>query len=496
MSKIDRLLQEYPPRYGPEWGSGGIFGLKYFKGVLYYTIAFEASAYFVDDEIIEYRFSELGPGPASGGDTYNAVDVVDDKIYFGGWVHNPAVFKGKKDFAGEIDFRNKYSHVHEYDIKERRVKLLWKDSIHDEFRWTGEVSQIIYDPVKDVLLIGRSDGMENLGVYELSRDGRNLIKLSDVPALKGSLYLDYACFDMQPNWMIGVDGIQCLDLVRRVWVRHEIRDWAKSSLDGYGVLYRTSGYAVSAYTRYWHFMRGGVLVGNPVEPEVEKPVFVRLFDFGMNVYAPHRSNALNLGGGILAVFNAGTHGFIHPHEGSPEEVDLRRYFNTIAAPTTLVYITPPQARILAVFGARITSMTKAGSRILLAYNTTPNLGGKDSTPIDSGVRGIMSVDEYSLVSSSNPPLTIRVHGWAVGDSCFGGVPLTGYKEAELILRVSKPNEITINSYDIGLPPLNYGSERYKLSEGVNRIDLRGYRNVVSFKLEKLDADALINIYLS
>jgi hypothetical protein len=134
--------------------------------------------------------------------------------------------------------------------------------------------------------------------------------------------------------------------------------------------------------------------------------------------------------------------------------------------------------------------------VLLAYNTTPNLGGKDSTPIDGGVRGIMSVDEYSLISSSNPPLTIRVHGWAVGDSCFGGVPLTGYKEAELVVRSSKPNEIIINSYDIGLPPLNYGSEKHKLSEGVNRIDLRGYRNIVSFKLEKLDADALISIYLS
>ncbi|MEM3923209.1 MAG: DUF2139 domain-containing protein [Zestosphaera sp.] len=495
MSKIDRVLQEYPPRYGPEWGSGGIFGLKYFKGVLYYTLAFEASAYFVDDEILEYRFSELGPGPASGGDTYNAVDVVDDKIFFGGWVHNPAVFKGKKNHAGEIDFRNKYSHVHEYDVRERKVRLLWKESIHDEFRWAGEVSQIIYDPVKDVLIIGRSDGMENLGVYELSRDGRIFSKLSEVPALKGSLYLDYACFDMQPDWMRGVEGIQCLDLVRRVWVRHTIEDWAEVSLDGYGVSYRTSGYAASAYTRYWHFMRGGVLVGNPVEPEVEKPTFVRLFDFGMNVYAPHRSNALNLGGGILAVFNASTHGFLHPHESSSGEADLRKYFNTVVAPTALVYITPPQARIVATFGARITSMTKAGSRILIAYNTTPNLGGKDSTPVDGGVRGIMSVDEYTLLSSSNSPLTIRVPGWAVGDACFGGIPLTGFKEAELFVRSSKHNEILINIYDIGLPPLNYGSERLKLSEGLNKIDLRSYRDIVSFKLEKPDENALINIYL-
>ncbi|MFN3268556.1 MAG: DUF2139 domain-containing protein, partial [Zestosphaera sp.] len=234
---------------------------------------------------------------------------------------------------------------------------------------------------------------------------------------------------------------------------------------------------------------------NPVEPEVEEPVFVRLFDFGMNVYAPHRSNALNLGGGILAVFNASTHGFIHPHKDDVEEVNLRKYYNNVVAPTTLVYITPPQARIVAVFGARITSMTKVGSRVLIAYNTTPNLGGKDSTPIDGGVRGIMSVDEYALVSSNNPPLTIRVPGWTVSNACFGGIPLTGFKEAELVVRSSKPNEILINIYDIGLPPLNYGSERFKLGSGVNKIDLRSYKDIVSFKLEKPDENALINIYL-
>ncbi|MEM2021863.1 MAG: DUF2139 domain-containing protein, partial [Zestosphaera sp.] len=408
------VFQEYPSRRGPEWGSGGIFGLKYHRETLYYVLTFEAVTYFVHrDEVKTYRFEELGPGPASGGDTYNAVDAVDDKIYFGGWVHNPALFKGKEGYVGEVDFRNKYSHVHEYDLSEGRVKLLWKDCIHDEFRWAGEISQIIYDPVNDVLLLGRSDGMENLGVYELSRDGRSLRQLSNMPALKGSLFLDYACFDVQPNWVKGVEGLQCLDLVRRVWVRHDVRDWTGISVDRYGVENRTSGYAVSAYTRYWHFMRGGVLVGNPVEPEVEAPAFIRLLDFGRSVYAPHRSNALNTGGGVLAVFNASTHGFIHPYR-IPEDVEMRKHFNAVVAPSVLLYITPPQARVVAVLGARVTSMTKAGSKVLIAYNTTPNLGGRDSTPIDSGVRGIMSIDEYTLISARNPPLTMKVPGWLVG----------------------------------------------------------------------------------
>ncbi len=150
-------------------GSGGIFGLRYHNGVLYFTVAFEAEAHFIDMKSGEektYDFILVGDAPpTSGGDTYNAVETVDEFIYFGGWVHAPAVYREDR----RILFNNKYSHVHVYDTEEGSVKLLWKESIHHETDWAGEVSDIIYDPYGDRLLLAREDGHTNLGVYSLDR---------------------------------------------------------------------------------------------------------------------------------------------------------------------------------------------------------------------------------------------------------------------------------------------------------------------------------------
>ncbi|MFN4045899.1 MAG: DUF2139 domain-containing protein [Acidilobaceae archaeon] len=491
---FEKFLELRPSGYGPEWGSGGIFGLKYCRGTLYYTLAFEAEAHFIEEsgESV-YRFTALGPGPASGGDTYNAVDCVDDMLFFGGWVHNPAVYKGKVGFKGEIDFRNKFSHVHSYDLRERSVKLLWSDTIRHESKWAGEVSEIIFDPVNSKLLIARGDGHVNLGVYELDPKSGEAGMLSETPSLKGSRFLDYSCFDMQPDWVRGVDGIQCFDLVSRKQIKHVIRDWSSISVDGGGVEFRGSGYAVSAYTRYYHFMRGGFLVGNPVEPELEEPRFVRLLDFGGALYSqlsPQRSNALPAGGGILAPFNAYTHGVLHI-----DSVDVVRVINRVRGPSVLLYITPPQARIVGVYGARITSMTKMGSKILIAYNTSPNLGGLDSSPIDVGFRGLTAVDEDTLLNRGSPPAAFKFEGIMVGSENFGGIPLSGYKNKKLKISASKSNTLTIYEYDAGLPPSLVSTEKYRVGEGLERVELEGFHGIVSFKLEEPDASSMLYVYL-
>jgi len=495
MAWLERYLEIVPPRYAPEWGSGGIFGLRYCEGVLYYTLAFDAEAHFVRGESRRvYRFTALGSGPASGGDTYNASACADGKIFFGGWVHNPAVYKGKTGFEGEIDFRNKYSHVHAYNIGEDSVTLLWSDTIRDPSRWAGEVSEIIYDPVNHRLLLARGDGHENLGVYSLDLKGK-AERLSSTPALKGALFLDYACFDMQSDWVRGVDGIQCLDLVTGRWYNFIVDDWQRISVDGGGAAFRGSGYAISSYTRYFHFFRGGVLVGNPVEPEVEGVFFVRLFDFGQGIYSqpsPQRSNAITVGGGILAPFNALTHGLLH----SDLPRDAVVAINEVRGPSVLVYITPPQARIVGAYGARITSLAKAGSRVLLAYNTAPNLGGRDATPLDIGYRGILSIEEDELLNRPSPPASFRLRGSLVGTEAFGGVPLAGYRSKVLVVNASTSNKLVVNEYDLGLPPNSISSDAYSISEGRNVIDLGGFHNIVSFKLERADGKSTIYINLS
>ncbi|WP_440059215.1 DUF2139 domain-containing protein [Thermogladius sp. 4427co] len=490
MKYIDYLVK---PGYGPEWGSGGVFGLKYYRGVLYYTISMEAEAHFHhgEEEII-YKFQYLGPGPASGGDTYNAVETVDDSIFFGGWVHNPAVYKERRGFEGEIDFRNKYSHVHEYRIGERSVRLVWSDSVHHEKEWAGEVSEIIYDRINDRLMLARADGSFNLGIYALDYKKGAVERVSDIPGLKGSLYLEFVCFDMQPDWRRGVDGVQCYDPYSNKIVFYKVEDWSRISVDGGGVEGRGSGYAIAAYSRYWHFFRGGVLVGNPVEPEICEPVFVRLFDFPGNQYSPSRSNALEVAGGILAVFNAYSHGVLH----SPGGAGVSKRVNYVNGPSLLVYITPPYARIVKAVGGRITSMTKKGGSILFGTNNMPNLGGRDASKIDIGTREIVETSESMLISSSNPPVVFRTLGEFIGDKYFGGIPLTGYKTKRVKIYSSKTNKLEIYEYDLGLPPQLIDVEKIDLKEGLNTIELSNHDNIVSFRLSTPDEKARLYIILN
>jgi hypothetical protein len=286
----------FPPRYGPEWGSGGIFGLRYHRGILYFTLAFEAEAHFINVKSGEektYDFTLLGDSPTSGGDTYNAVETVDEFIYFGGWAHAPAIYREDR----QILFTNKYSHVHAYDTEEGSVELIWKDSIHHESEWAGEVSDIIYDPYNDRLLLAREDGHANLGVYSINRNTGAAERLLKRPSPKGVLVHDSAFFGVGKNFDWGLMEFWALDLISGKWDEFK----PGGSVDGAPYLRPALGAMASAYNRAFAFVRGGIFAGNPYMGE--ELTFYRLFDFH-TLYAPFRVNAINVGGGILTAFNA------------------------------------------------------------------------------------------------------------------------------------------------------------------------------------------------
>lgn len=496
MGVLDVLDWTYPPRYGPEWGSGGIFGLRYHRGTLYFTLAFEAVSYFVRrDGVRTYDFGLVGPPPRSGGDTYGAVEVVDDFIYFGGWVHAPAHYVGRSGGEGaHISFVNKYSHLHEYSVSEGEVRLVWKEGLGHETDWVGEVSEIIYNPVNDALLLAREDGMVNLGVYEISRDGRRMKRLSGKPALKGSVLYDHACFDVLERWWEGASGIQCVDLVEEKVRGIEFGDIAGRSVDGHGVRWPITGSAGSTHGRFFLFVRGGVFVGNPIDESLEPVTFVRLFDFGRSWYGPRRGFAKPVGGGLLVAFNAYTEALIYPRNKDEEEAWAAS--NTIVGPSVMVYITPTTARIVAALGARVTGAELLEGKILIATNTMANTGRYDASPFDMGYRGFIALDQ-GVLNADPPPLTFNLRGDQVGSEAFGGVPLTGYREPEMILKTRRSNKLHIYSYNLTLPLEEAEEDTYTLREGINRIDLSPYRNrIVSFKLEEADPPSKIRIALS
>ncbi|AIF70078.1 phosphate ABC transporter substrate-binding protein [Palaeococcus pacificus DY20341] len=485
-------LYRFPPRYGPEWGSGGIFGLKYYKDVLYYTVAFEGEAHFVRDEHEKiYEFDLVGEKPTSGGDTYNAVDVVDEFIYFGGWIHAPAIYNGK-GHASTINFVNKYSHIHEYDIENDEIRLVWKDSIHHPTDWAGEVSDILYDPYNDRLLIAREDGHKNLGIYAVDRKSGKSELLNPKRSLKGAIIHDNACFGVGHNFTNGLEGIHCLDLITGKWETFPVGD----SVDGAPFIRPLLGDMASAYNRVFAFVRGGLFVGNPLNGEAMS--FFRLFEF-YTFYAPMRTNALPIGGGLLIAYNSMHDAIYQPRK--EDEKEFARFTNTIVGPSVLVYIAPPMVKIVGAFGARITSIEKAGGKILLGTNTTPNTGALEATPFDTGSKDILVLDEKIL--QENPPAlsfslplifpSIAMTQYSVGN--FGGIPLEGYKEPRLIIYADKDNELSVYEYDLLLPPTQAYEERFDIKKGRNVIDLSSFSGIVSFSLKEPDFEGKVRIEL-
>ncbi|MCS6769079.1 MAG: DUF2139 domain-containing protein [Candidatus Caldarchaeum sp.] len=495
MSRIFSRLRRFPPRRGPEWGSGGIFGLRYHRGVLYYTAAFEAEAHFVEEERERvYRFELVGDGPRSGGDTYNAVETVDEFIYFGGWVNSPVVFSGKADGTSRIFFDNKYAHVHRYDTVNDEVKLLWKESVHRRDEWAAEVGDIVYDPFGDRLLLAREDGHFNTGIYSLDRRTGEARMINHERSLKGTVVHDTACFGVGENFDAGLRAVHFLDLVSDRWERFGLDG---GSVDGAGFFKPALGELASAYNRVFAFVRGGVFVGNPLNQE--PMTFIRLFDFH-NFYAPFRTNSIALGGGILIPFNAH-----HDAVYSPSTEEARNYSdytNTITAPSTLVYVAPPMAKVVGVFGARITSVEKLAGKIILAADTTPNAGGPTVTPYDSGEKDFVVVDE-SAVNGPPPafsftyPLSLHSKMRSRhGASAFGGVPLYGYRNALLEVFAARQNTLTIHEYDLMLPTQPATSEKFAVKEGRNVFDLFGFGGIVSFQLEAEDPRGKVRLFLS
>ena len=219
-----------------------------------------------------------------------------------------------------------------------------------------------------------------------------------------------------------------------------------------------------------------MVVGDPVDAPNEMK-FLRLFDF-KTPYAPSRTMAKSVLGGVLVAFNAYSHGSRRPGSG-PDS-------SPIAGPSVFLYITPPQVRIVGAFGARITGFEKVGGELLVAASNEANLGSGDATPIDTGYRDLSALDLGGLLGAS-PPVTFHGLGQLVGEEVWGGIPLDGYLFAELLCDVTSANRLTIHEYRVSLPVASARQEVFELNPGRNRLDLSSFHGIVSFKLERTDA---------
>ncbi|MDJ0269752.1 MAG: DUF2139 domain-containing protein [Aigarchaeota archaeon] len=71
------------------------------------------------------------------------------------------------------------------------IKLLYKDGPGREDTWSAEVSDILYNPLDDSIILFRGDGHFGHGVYSLDRGGKTVMRLSSIPVLRGTFFLDH-----------------------------------------------------------------------------------------------------------------------------------------------------------------------------------------------------------------------------------------------------------------------------------------------------------------
>lgn len=469
-------LEEVRPGPGPEWGGGGIYSMKYHRGALYYTQAFEARARLVrgDCSSSEYDFSLVGPPPRSGGDTYNAVDAVDGKIYFGGWVHSPAILERGPGRRAEVRFENKYSHVHEMDVSDGSVKLLWKEGARHPKLWACEVTDVLYNPMRDSLIAARGDGHINCGVLEVERSGRGASMVSDDRVLRGEIFMDMACLSKHTGWG-GDPGLVCLDLETYDKVYSSGVPTPERAADSGGLAHYRDGDVFQLHTKVYVSHKGGISVFDPEGGE--EPIYYRILDFGDNPYGPMRSNALYLGGGALVAFNTPTASTVRTTDELPTNLQISS--RRSPAPTILVYVSPSEARVAGLTGGRVTSMESVGGEVLIAWATQPNLERYDATALDTSVRGVSVAPHSHLLSSRPPPIEVEVDQRWVGENVFGGLPLHGYREAYVR---GEGARLELRFYRLGWGPGEYEEERLELGKGYEDLShLTG--GIVSARLE-------------
>lgn len=471
----------YYPSYAPEWSSGGIYGLHYHKGALLYTVAFDAlTIIYHKGRVKEYRYELIGEPPRSGGDTYGAAAGVDDTLFFGGWVHAPAHYDVAKR---KITFHHKYSHLHRIDLRDMEVSLMYKDGPGLEDSWSAEISDILYNPVEDSLILFRGDGHFGHGVYTLDREGRRVVRLSSTPVLRGTFFLDQLIAGVfcPPGFTVPAPSLQIFDMENKE--ARITRYDTVASADGSPPEGKSIVALSPLRNKLYAFVDDGIFVGDPTGTYNWNPdsVFIRLFATGEGVarYSLcRRVKAVNFGGGLLVPVTKSD------IENSPTPA--------ASASGILLFIDDSYTKIIHASG-RITGLAATPDSILLATASSENT--QTSTRIDYCFKQILKLP-HDIINRNPPPISLTVAKQIVNNEQLGGIPLTGYLKKRAVITLSSDNRMIIREYDLSTPQDGADTERYMLKKGRNEISLDGFGRIVSFKFEKNDKTGSLYLYLA
>ena len=436
------LLSSRPPR-GRRWCRGGVTGLVQAGGTLYYMLGCEAEARFLDladcGERV-YRMEALGPGPWRGGDEYNAATAVDEMVYFAGWAAEAVLTpQGVEE--------RRLVHVHSYNASSGAVALLWRSESR------GHVTSLIYNPARDSVVASIGGGHERPGVYEVTRAGEAR-QVSPVRVAPGAWAWGLLCYP-HDDASGGKPGLTCLDPIDYRGVTTSSRG-AEDSIDGHA--HWGGPRAAAAYGERLLVAGRGCLASYPDPGSGGPPRIYRLLSGTGHEPVPRAAVA---GGSVYVAYR--------PVGGSGASL--------------VVELAPPTARIAAVMGYRVTSVSYAAGSLLVAWSSH----GAES-------RGVTAIPSWRLHGGEAAPATLRLR---LSTEPRGGVPLQGYRDPEAQIHVTKGNTLTIYAYDLSTEPGEAEATRYSVSSGLNTLSLRDYRGmIVSLRLSEPDPGAWARLILA
>ncbi|MBS7654842.1 DUF2139 domain-containing protein [Candidatus Bathyarchaeota archaeon] len=419
---------------------------------------------------LTYRYEKCGSEPRVGGDTHGAMEISRDRVFFGGWGEAPTYRNPDGQQFEAADRRGKFSHIHAVN-EDGSIELLWMkrwdENIKPHF-WYAEVTDLLYDPRKDVLWAARGDvnwGGDQ-GLYMLDLDTNKMEMIFFGNTYKMVMLHDHilmnswhsnALFSYNPqtNQREIINSIPSFD--GSTW---EIpTTFSGAAFRVGGLAYLVQGPAIIAVND-WR-------VGS--ERKILALPFFACYKLEKQWTRPgaRAQRSVSLNSSVLLPVNSG--------EAHADD--------SLSTPVLLRFDSPVPQILTHVF--YMSGMTFDGKHLYLyasCVNHEPILTWRTNRGAifmlePNAVLGRPLTGVRIGILDGTYRVTMGLNGWV------GGIPIRGFINKRLRIRVPKEGSMHLAHYIIG--SANYSEfENVNLKSGWNIIDLSNYDNLVSFRFDR------------
>ncbi|WP_255446867.1 DUF2139 domain-containing protein, partial [Sulfolobus sp. B1] len=426
------------------------------------------------EEKLIYSYEVLGKLPKAGGDTHGAITNSKDLVFFGGWLKAPPGLLVSSDRTlVKQDMREKYSHIHAIDDKDR-VELLWSRKWDDKIppnHWYGEVTDLVYDGHENTLYFSRADGHAELGLWKLSLGDRKAEWIiRDRTVYKLEIKDDKIFGTVFNPAHFENSSIVVYDMIENKSKIVEEFEFG-INLDDKIKIKRDGGQIVQLQNKLISFYGGALVVSDPYKDKHTLYPFLEVINNESErpSYIPglRTQKVYLMGIPIIGV---------NPSEGLTEPT-LRTTVSMI------LRVDPVVPQIISISGF-ISGIVSDGYNV---YFGTSYANHSPAYTYRSGEGKIYAIRTRELMSNAWNAIRIwifdgsyvkgntGIKGW------FGGIPLKGFTNKKLRVFTDESTNLNICEYNLLSKVVE---DHIHLREGWNTVDLSSYYDLLAFSFDE------------